>query len=178
MEPFSKSSTKAASGAIAMGNISDKLVALIEHNADALTKSWIREVKKSSRTPTYAAMDEKKLYKRAVHVYRQLGKWIARDTTREPIARHYIALGRERCQEGFALSEVIEALVLTRRLLWLKVLSEGLLDTALELLKALELNNRTVYFFDRAMYYTAVGFEQESAGASPGTPAIDGCGEC
>ena len=176
MESFSGKPANAAPGGLRMGNISDKLVELIERNADSLANAWIREIKKSRRTPTFAKFDDAELFKRAVPIYSRLGRWISRETTREPIARQYLALGRQWAREGFALSEVIEALVIARRLLWLKVLSEGLLDTALELLKALELNNRTVYFFDRAMYYTGVGFEQETAGVPAGAPAPDGCG--
>lgn len=43
---------------------------------------------------------------------------------------------------------------------WLKVLAEGLLDTVLDLNQALELSNRVVLFFDRAIYYTTVGYEK------------------
>jgi hypothetical protein len=35
------------------------------------------------------------------------------------------------------------------------------LDTALELHQAIELNNRVVLFFDRAIYYTILGYEGE-----------------
>ncbi|TFG91783.1 MAG: hypothetical protein E4H15_05165 [Syntrophobacterales bacterium] len=69
-------------------------------------------------------------------------------------------MGAQRRKEGFALSEVIQALITTRRYLWLKVLSDGLLDTALDLHKGLDLNNRVVLFFDRAIYFTAKGYEK------------------
>ncbi len=75
--------------------------------------------------------------------------------------------GRQRHGEGFALSEVLEALILTRRHLWLLVLSEAFLDTALDLQQALDLNARAVLFFDRAMYFTALGFEEAQAEAAP-----------
>jgi hypothetical protein len=38
---------------------------------------------------------------------------------------------------------------------------EGLLDTTLELYQAIELNNRVIRFFDRAIYFTAVGYEKK-----------------
>jgi len=139
--------------------ISDELVKLIERNADQLTNSWLRDVQKHASTPTYHTYDNKKLYQRAFEVYSQLGKWISRETTKKDIAEHYTALGSQRRKEGFALSEVIQALIITRRHVWLKVLSEGLLDTALDLYKALELNNRVVLFFDRAIFFTITGYE-------------------
>ena len=79
---------------------------------------------------------------------------------KEDIAEYYTALGKQRSKEGFALSEVIQALIITRRNIWLKVLSEGLLDTVLDHHQALELNNRVVLFFDRAIYFTSLGYEK------------------
>jgi len=141
--------------------LSEKLVKLIELNADQLTKNWLSDVQKHPTTPTYHTYDKKKLYQRAFGVYSQLGKWISRDTSKEDIEEHYIALGKQRRQEGFALSEVLQALIITRRHVWLKVLSEGLLDTALDFHKALELNNRVVLFFDRATFFTSLGYEKK-----------------
>lgn len=140
--------------------ISQKLVELIEHNADSLTKRWLADVQKHLDTPSYHKFNPDELYRRSYTVYSQLGKWISQETTKEDIAKYYIALGQQRRKEGFALSEVIQALIITRRHLWLKVLSEGLLDTALELYRAMELNNRVILFFDRAIFYTSVGYER------------------
>ena len=140
--------------------LSDKLVKLIERDADQLTKKWLGNVQSHPTTPTYHTYDKKTLYHRAFRVYSQLGKWISRETSKEEIAEYYTALGKQRCKEGFALSEVIQALIITRRNIWLKVLSEGLLDTVLDHHQALELNNRVVLFFDRAIYFTSLGYEK------------------
>jgi len=141
--------------------LSEKLVRVIERNAEELTNNWLRDVQKHFSTPTYHTYDAEKLYQRAFLVYSQLGKWISRETTKEEIASHYTAVGMERRREGFALSEVIQALIITRRHVWIKILSEGILDTALDMHKALELNNRVILFFDRAIYYTALGYEAQ-----------------
>ena len=141
--------------------ISEKLVKMIEHDADKLTIRWLEDVRKRPETPTYHTFDPDELYRRAHLVYSQLGRWISYETSKEDIAAHYTALGGQRRREKFALSEVIEALILTRRYIWLKILSDGFLDTALDLHKAMELNNRVILFFDRAIYYTALGYERE-----------------
>jgi hypothetical protein len=139
--------------------LSRKLVELVEHNADNLTKRWLADVKKHPGTKTYHTYDEKKLYQRAFTVYSQFDKWMSHETTKKDIENIYRALGKQRRQEGFALSEVIQALTITRRHIWLLVRSAGLLDTALDLHQAIDLINRSVLFFDRAIYFTAVGFE-------------------
>ena len=68
--------------------------------------------------------------------------------------------GAQRRKEGFALSEVIQALFLIRRTLWRKIMDEGLLDTTYDLYQAIELNDRVTLFFDRAIFFTAVGYER------------------
>jgi hypothetical protein len=142
-----------------MEYMSDKLVKLIEKNANQLTKNWLTDVRKHPHTKTYHDYNEEELYNRAFDVYSRLSKWISRETSKEEIYDHYFALGSRRRKEGFALSEVIQAMIITRRHIWLKVMSEGFLDTALDMYKALELNNRVVLFFDRAIHYTAIGYE-------------------
>jgi hypothetical protein len=144
-----------------------RLVDLIETNADRLTQSWLADVKQRRETPTYHDYPESLLYERVHDVYHNLGSWICRQTTAAEVARVYTALGRQRYQEGFSLAEVLECLILTRRHLWLLVLEEGVLDTALDLHQALDLDARAILFFDRAMYYTALGYEQALSEASP-----------
>lgn len=137
------------------------LVDLIERNAEDLTLKWLDTVKNTESMPTYRTYDEKKLYHRAFRVYSQLEKWISLETTKGDIAKHYTALGAQRCVEGFNLSEVLQSLIIQRRILWLKVQSDGFLDTALDMKTALELNNRVILFFDRASFYVARGYEKQ-----------------
>jgi hypothetical protein len=147
-------------GSIHQPPVLERLVDLIERNAAELTNNWMSEIRKDVLVPTYQRFDEMELYSRAFRVYSQLHKWISRETTKDDIARDYIALGASRQKEGFALSEVIRALILIRRTLWRKIMDEGLLDTTYELYQAIELNDRVTLFFDRAIFYTAVGYER------------------
>ena len=105
--------------------ICKRLVDLIEHNADRLTRAWLADVKRRPETRSYHAYPDDLLYERVHEVYRNLGMWVCRETTAADVARVYTALGRQRHAEGFALSEVLEALILSRRHLWLLVLSEA-----------------------------------------------------
>ena len=77
------------------------------------------------------------------------------------IAEKYTSHGVRRCKQKFELAEVVQSLILMRRHLWQKVLDDGLLDTALDLYQALELNRQVVRYFDRAIYFTIIGFIRE-----------------
>lgn len=141
--------------------LSQRLVHLIECHADDLTTDILGDIRRHEATRSYHTYDEKKLYNRAFKVYSHLGKWLSSETPKEEIADHYMDIGRQRRQEGFALSEVIRALTIARHHIWLKVLNEGLLDTILEMNQAMDFNNRVVHFFDQAIYYAALGFEEK-----------------
>lgn len=139
--------------------VSRKLVDLIERGAEDLTRRWMKDVRAQDSLPHYRAHAEDQVYDRGFQVYSQLGRWLSQDMTKGEIRDYWMALGRERCKEGYALSEIVQALCLIRRHLWIKVDSEGLLDTALDLRHAIELFTRVLIFFDRAIYYAVVGYE-------------------
>jgi hypothetical protein len=155
-------STEGKKTSIHLTLVSQKLVNLIERNADELTNSWLADIRKDPNTLTYRQFDRMAIYERAFRVYSQLGKWISHETSKEEVAKDYRALGEERRREGFALSEVIQALILIRRNLWRKIMEEGLLDSTYDLYQAIELNNRVSLFFDRAIFFTACGYEQKT----------------
>jgi RsbT co-antagonist protein rsbRD N-terminal domain len=144
-----------------------RFIKMIETRADKVAKLWLKEVKQSRYTPTYQHFPEELLFERAMAIYERLGYWLSPETKKEEIRHFYMNLGGRRYQEGFSLEEVIMAIILLKRYLWLEVISEGLTSTNLELYQALELNNQVVLYFDRAIYYTTVGYMEglQAAGA-------------
>jgi hypothetical protein len=140
---------------------SRKLVDLIECSADELTASYVLSIQRDPRMPMYQGFNQKEIFRRAYRVYSQLGKWISHETTREEMKDYWTALGRQRRKEGFPFSEIVLSLCHIRRQLWEKVQAEGVLDTALDLYQAMDLHNRVVLFFDRAMYFAAAGYEEK-----------------
>jgi hypothetical protein len=138
--------------------VSRRLVNLIENDAEHLALKWLEDIKTRIKTPTYHTFDEKELFNAAYEVYRNLGKWISWETTKDQIEEKYTIHGACRREQEFALAEVVQALILMRRQLWQKVLDDGLLDTALDMHQAMELNRQIVRYFDRAIYFTIVGY--------------------
>ena len=70
-------------------------------------------------------------------------------------------LGIQRFHEGISLTDVVMALQLIKRHLWLYVQEVNYFDSSFQLMQALEFNNRVVWFFDRAIDSTCVGYEEE-----------------
>jgi len=141
--------------------VSERLVRLIEKNADELTRSYIRDIKSQTHMPTYQGWNETEVYERAFVVYSQLGKWISQAATKEEVKDYWTDLGRQRRREGFALSEIVQAIHLVRKQLWKKIQSEGLLDNAVDLLLAMDLFDHVTLFFDRAVLNAVRGYESQ-----------------
>jgi hypothetical protein len=133
----------------------------IEKHREELTRNWLRIVRNHQLTRSYGAFDEDKLFERASNVYLQLSRWLRREITKDDLETMFTNQGTTRRREGFFLAEVIRALIVTRRVLWFMLQAEGVLGKVLDAQVALELNNRVVLFFDRALYFTTVGFEKQ-----------------
>jgi hypothetical protein len=138
--------------------IAQRLVDLIENEAEDLAKEWLNNVSENVDLPSYHHFDKGELYNTAFEVYRHIGKWVAWETSREEVAEQYMAHGAQRRQQKFELAEVVQALILMRVYLWRKALSGGLLVSAYELQQAIELNLQVVRYFDRAIYFTIIGY--------------------
>ncbi len=137
-----------------------RLVALIEDHADELAERVAQRLRQDSRTPGYRRFPDDELRARARDVYGNLGRWLG-ESTEGPVEQEYYRLGETRRREGIPLSEVVMALLLTRRNLWRFVDSQGA-DGILELRQQLDLELLVVRFFDRAIHHTIRGYEAEA----------------
>lgn len=139
--------------------VMDKLVNLVERNAEELTRAYVQDITTHAETPTYRRLEEREVSLRAHRVFSQLGKWISTSFSDEDLRKYWTALGCQRRKEGFALSEIMMSLCFIRRRIWKKIELDGLLDTAMDLYQALELQTRVSLFFESAMYYAVRGYE-------------------
>ena len=73
----------------------------------------------------------------------------------------YFRLGKLRCEERIPISQVVWALLLTRRNLWHFIELQGW-DTVFDLRQQLDLELLVVRFFDRAILHAVRGHESGS----------------
>jgi len=139
--------------------LSDKLVGLIESNAEVISNRWLNDVKANPSTPTYARIDSEASLKRNLIILKQFGKWLDGIYDDREIRKFYRKLGRDRRTEGFEMSEILSAISLTRKYIWEFALSQRMWTSAIDIYSTLELERRMMLFFDRASYYAARGFE-------------------
>jgi len=141
-----------------------RLVRLIESHADALAGGLEEKVQASSQVGHFRNIPAHELRERVYEVYRHLGEWLLGKNELD-IERRYREIGARRASQRVPLSEVVQVIVLTKENLWEFLKSESIMDRAVEIMGELELFEMLEMFFDRAIYYAAVGYEQELARA-------------
>jgi hypothetical protein len=140
----------------------EELVKLIEDSADELAESMVRKLRESPRMAGYHRFGDDELTERARLVYANLEKWLEEGSEGQ-VKEEYFQIGQRRCQERIPLSELIWALLLTRRNLWQFIELQGW-DTVSDLQRTLELEILVVRFFDRAILHAVRGYEEAGDG--------------
>jgi len=140
-----------------------RLVRLIETHADKLADGVVKRLPEDDKTKTFSQHVPPADFRAAVYeIYTHLGDWVM-GKSEEDIARRYTEIGRRRAEQGVLLSELNWAIVLTRDNLWEFLKTEDNLERPTEVFGELKLLQLLEQFFDRAIYYAAVGYEQYKA---------------
>jgi len=142
-----------------------RLVRLIESHADALAAGLEEKVQASCQIAHFREIPSHEVRERVYEIYRHLGEWLLGKNELD-IEHRYKQIGAWRARQNVPLSEVVQAIVLTKENLWDFLKSEAVMDRAIEIMGELELLQMLEMFFDRAIYYAAVGYEDEVALAS------------
>jgi len=146
-----------------------RLMHLIESNAELLAAGVEAKARTSQQVAHYRTLPEHELKERVLEIYGHLGEWLLGKNEKD-IESRYSAIGAHRAQQKVPLSELIQAIVFTKENLWDFLKREAMMDRATEILGELELLQMLEMFFDRAIYYAAVGYEAEAgAGLEQGT---------
>ncbi len=96
-------------------------------------------------------------------VVAEFTKNIDRRTSVEEITDKYVRLGIRCCEERLSFSEMVRALILLKRHIWLFFQDSNFAGQPFDVRSIVALNNRTALFFDRAIFYFLVGFEQSTS---------------
>jgi hypothetical protein len=135
-----------------------RLVQLIEHNADKLSEGLIARLKRSDACGTMLSLvPSQELKHRTYEVYRNLSDWMLNKTESE-VEERYVGIGNRRARQGVPFSHLLYAIHATKDNLWDFLQQEGLLEPE-DLIGQMELLRTVGHFFDRALYFAAIGYE-------------------
>jgi len=139
-----------------------RLVRLIETHSDALAASLLERVRKSPLLANYGNVPPQELKQRVYEIYHHLGEWLLSKSDSE-IERRYVEIGARRAAQDVPLSQVIWTITLTKENLWEFLKRESVLERPTEVFGELEMLQLLEQFFDRAVYFAAVGCENYHA---------------
>jgi hypothetical protein len=142
--------------------LADQLIKIIESRAEELTRGAVKILQNSSHTRSYHGLSPDRLHHWLFEVYHDLGLWLLKNTD-QAIQARYDQLGKQRCNEGIPLAEVLWALVLTKEHLRECIGTSMLADSALELHREQEIYRLIGRFFDRAACYAAEAYGREAS---------------
>jgi hypothetical protein len=149
-----------------------RLLLLIQSHAGPLTRETLADIITNDRTPSFRRLRQPELEARVALLFNNLAKWIG-DPSDDAVRREYEEMGRTRFREGVPLSELVFAIILTKKHLRRYIRDHGLVDFAgdrvapdellpLALHSIQELNYQVGEFFDRALFHLARGYESEA----------------
>ncbi|HZP16922.1 MAG TPA: hypothetical protein VFB00_03085 [Terriglobales bacterium] len=135
-----------------------RLVHLIETNSQALASTLLARVQSSDATPDYKNVPPEDLKSRVYEIYRHLGDWLLTKDELD-LERQYLRVGAERARQEVPFSQVAWAIVLTKENLWEFLKKQTSEDRPVEVYGEMEMLQLLDHFFDRAIYYAALGHE-------------------
>jgi hypothetical protein len=138
-----------------------RLVRLIETHADELASGLEEKVLNDPQVSHFRQIPAHELRERVYEIYRHLGEWLLGKNELD-IEQRYREIGMRRAKQKVPLPEVLQAILLTKENLWEFLQSEAVMDRAVEIMGELELLQMLEMFFDRAIYFVAAGYEEES----------------
>jgi len=138
----------------------NRLVQLIEDHADKLAEGLLYKLQHDPRCQQFVRkVPVLELKSRTYEIYRHLGDWLLNKTESE-IEERFVGVGIRRAHQNVPYSDLYWAVVATKDYLWEYFEREGLFEEPLELLGELNLLHNLERFFDRALYFAAIGYEK------------------
>ena len=136
-----------------------RLMHLIEAQSNELTACLLDRVHNSEAAPEYELVPDEDLKQRVYEIYGHLSDWLmAKDEF--DLQNRYLRIGARRARQNVPFSQVAWVIVLTKDNLWEFLKRESGRDRPVEVFGELDMLQLLDRFFDRAIYYAAVGYEK------------------
>ena len=136
-----------------------RLVRLIETHSNELASRLLNRVQNFEAMLGYHLVPDEDVRERVYDMYRHLGDWLV---TRDEfdLEQQYERIGTRRAQQEVPFSQVVWAIVLMKDNLWEFLQRHSEMERPAEVFGELETLQLLDLFFDRAIYYAAVGYEK------------------
>jgi hypothetical protein len=136
-----------------------RLVRLIETHSDELAAGLLEKLRECPHTCYYGEVPAEEFKQRTYEIYQHLGEWLLGKTEAD-VERRYVEIGARRKAQKVELSQLICAISLVKEHLIEFLNREAVRDRPVEVMGEMEVLQLLEQFFDRAIYYAALGYER------------------
>ena len=140
--------------------LSDELVNAVQSNSNKIIDLWLNDIATNPSTKAYHTIERKELLGPAMFIIGQFEAWLKGMKGETELKTFYSRLGAQRKKEGVPIEDLVSSLSLLKKHIWMFTYSFGVWDKAVDIYRMFELGERLVYFFDKASYYTVMGYNQ------------------
>jgi hypothetical protein len=128
----------------------DKLLNFAEQHATDISKEWVKSLLKNTRTTSYRKVREFKLINEGELFFKNLKKLYFERDAYDIVSAYFSKWAEDQFYENIPLDEVVYALIMLRRQLWLYAEFNNLFTSALDQHQAADSINHTVLLTDYA----------------------------
>jgi hypothetical protein len=143
-----------------MKSYATKLIEITEKHAEAIAQQWYNNIKMNPKTPFYHTMPEGKAIQQALNFYNRFGRLFLSDTPFEEAHTLFAKFAEDSYLARIPLPQIIYAITLMRRHMWLFAEFQATFTTAIEHRHATESLNRTILMFDYATYVIVLKYDE------------------
>jgi len=134
--------------------LSNILIKVIEKDRDEISKCWAKEVKASIPSLTSHMKILRSINKVVLNGIKE-----GLEYKKKPFdSGRFIDAGTKMRLLDIPLPDILNALALSRKNIWIHVIRQRILSSPLEIYSTLELNNRIIFLYDKVNYYITKGY--------------------
>jgi hypothetical protein len=138
--------------------LSQSLVGFVGEHASFVARLWLADVRSNRTAAGYRRLDPEALLTECTEGLQLLGRWLEGESTEEEIKNSYRELGERRRQQGVEAHEMLSAVLLLKKQIWMYARSQGVWERPVDAYRMMELQSRFAVYFDKAVYHSSRGF--------------------
>ncbi len=138
----------------------------IQRFSEEIKESFLTDAYEQREILAHYPLGKNILEELATNILTEFTRNVDRRTHVELIADKYIKMGLVCHEERLNCAEVVRVFVLLKRHIWLFFQESNFAGQPFDVRSIVALNNRIALFFDRAIYYFLVGFEESKCDES------------
>jgi len=142
----------------------DKMIEITTKHAKKIAEEVCKNLRENVRTPWYHSQSHQWCVLRCEDLYKNMAKlYYSEKPYYAEVDEYFSKFAKMKHKEGTPLHELIYAIIMIRRQIWLFVEGKSLVETGIDLQQRIEASGNMIHLFDRAIYCVIKNYEEMNA---------------